>query len=115
MWNLKSKLRRQGAPLTVDHVIFTHILTQCPSYSSLRERIKAEYEIKCYQATPQLDFQDILSDNETFCQFILDPTSFNLKSRIHINDPIQSELLQISRDFCYAVYAARNVILKTKS
>ena len=51
------------------------------------------------------------NDNDTFCQFILDPASFNLEKRIHMDDPILGSVFELSRDYCYAINAARQNIL----
>ena len=50
-------------------------------------------------------------DKNTFCQFVLDPASFNLKQRIHLSDPILGALFELSRDYCFAVNAERQKIL----
>ena len=90
----------------------SHILTSCSAYTDLRKRIIKEYDEICASTMSNIMFQDIKRDKESLCQFILDATSFNLKSRIHINDPVHMELLKLSRDFCFSVNAER---MKSKS
>ena len=63
----------------------------------------------------KIDFDKIYNDDELFCQFVLDPASFNLKARIHMNDPILDQMFRISRDYCFAVNATRMKMLKTES
>ena len=53
--------------------------------------------------------------NSTFCQFILDPSSFNIKEKVHLNDPIMGSLFKLSRDYCYVVNSARKKILKERA
>ena len=55
-----------------------HILTSCVSYCDIRTRIKSEFEEACTLAKSDISFEKICSENSTFCQFILDPASFNL-------------------------------------
>ena len=61
----------------------------------------------------KLDFDPIYNDDEMFCQFVLDPSSFNLKRRIHMNNPILEQMFCLSRDYCFAVNSARMKILTT--
>ena len=92
-----------------------HILTSCVAYSHIRDRMVGEYQQICNSSKSDLSFQQIYSDKENFCQFILDPASFNLTTRIHVNDPVLLPLFRLSRDYCYAVNAARMKILKNKA
>ena len=52
-----------------------------------------------------------LSDDDSFCQFVLDPASFNLKQRIRMDDLVLGSLFELSRDYCYAVHATRQKIM----
>ena len=88
-----------------------HILAICSAYSEIRNRMIQEYMILCSLAKTNVFWQDIISDNSTFCQFILDPASFNLIHRIHPSDPILGALYELSRDFCFALNAERQKIL----
>ena len=91
-----------------------HILASCAAYTDIRERFTTQYNTLCDNARSPLYFQEICNNTESFCQFILDPGSFNLPNRIHINDPILGSLFQLSRDYCYAVNSARMKILTEK-
>ena len=88
-----------------------HMLTKCGAYRDIRSRIEDEYLFLCTLSKSKISWQLIISDDDTFCQFVLDPTSFNLKHRIHVNDPILGSLFELSRDYCYAVNSARQKIL----
>ena len=91
-----------------------HILTRCSAYSGIRTRIIIEYENLCNQSESNISFQSIVSEDQTFCQFVLDPSSFNLDPRIHLSDPILGPLFKLSRDYCFAVNSTRKKILMTK-
>ena len=89
-----------------------HILTNCGAYSDIRNRMISEYKEISKKIKSDLQFEEILKTEKTFCQFILDPASFNLKFRVHMSDPILSTLFSISRDFCFSVNNRRLNILK---
>ena len=91
-----------------------HILTICEAYSDLRNRILAEYKETCELSKSKISFSDICSDDESLSQFILDPSSLNLRVRVPLSDPILVKLFQISRDYCHAINAARTKILTRK-
>ena len=84
-----------------------HILTECLAYQEVRERIFPDISKVCKMTKSKFSFEDILRNNQTLCQFLLDPTSFNLEKRIHIDDPALPALLKLSRDYCYAVNSIR--------
>ena len=90
----------------------SHILYACVAYSELRNRIIGEYQTLCNQTMIPIQFNQFCNDSETFCQFVLDPTSCNLTHRVHIDDPVLGRLFKLSRDFCYAVNSARMKILQ---
>ena len=54
-------------------------------------------------------------NNKEFTQFLLDPSSMNLRKRVNINDSALPQLFKISRDFCYAIDQARAKLVKPKS
>ena len=91
-----------------------HILTICSVYSDIRERLIEKYSFLCLQSKSQVDFSEILFDPETLCQFILDPTSINLKRRINPNDALIESFFQLSRDVCSSINIRRLKLLKTK-
>ena len=82
-------------------------MAQCPAYKSTREKILQEFEEICSVIKSYFNFKNIKSDPETLTQFLLDPTSFNLKTRVHISDPVVPELFKLSRDYCYAIHSER--------
>ena len=89
-----------------------HIITQCVAYSDIRERILQEFKHLCEQSKSKPNFDNIQKDESTQCQFILDPTSLNLESRICPNDPKIDGFFELSRDICYSIHTRRMKILK---
>ena len=73
-----------------------------------------EYQNLCNQSKSKILLQNISSENVTLCQFILDPASFNLVNRIHMNDPILGPLFKLSCDYCNAVNSERMKIIRRK-
>ena len=62
----------------------------------------------------KVDFEEIRKNEESLTQFILDSSSFNLKTHVHANDPALSDSFRISRDYCYAVNSMRMNKLNAK-
>ena len=85
------------------------------AYSYIRDRMVGEYQQIWNSSKSDLSFQQIHSDKENFCEFIRDPASFNLTTRIHLNDPVLLPLFRLSHDYCYAVNAEKMKILINKA
>ena len=68
----------------------------------------------CKKSQSNIDFQDTSSEVNTFTQFILDPSSFNLNVRINMSDPILPSIFKLSRDYCNAIHTKRMIILKAR-
>ena len=90
------------------------ILTFCSSYSDIRIRILEEYSYLCLQNSSDINFSELISDSKTLCQFILDPSSFNLTKRIYLNDPLLGSFFQVSRDLCFSNNERRIKLIKEK-
>ena len=84
-----------------------HIVAICPAYNITRNKIIEEMSELCLVARSELNFQEILNNPNTLTQFILDPTSFNLKLRVNISDPIVTPLFNLSRDLCNCIHSER--------
>ena len=84
-----------------------HIVAICPAYNIIRNKIIEEMSELCLVARSKLNLQEILCDPNTLTQVILDPTSFNLKSRVDIGDPIVTPLFNLSRDLCNCINIER--------
>ena len=80
-----------------------HILTECDSYLGIRERMMPEFSHVCKTSKSKVNFDEIYMENKTLCQFILDPSSFNLEKRVHMSDPALDHLFRICRDYWYAI------------
>ena len=79
----------------------SHIIGSCQQLD--RKQFFKEFQTLCSLSQNKINFDDMLSNEETLTQFILDPCSFNLKIRIHIDDPVKISLLKLSRDFCFSL------------
>ena len=90
-----------------------HILTSCVKYDDIRERIFPEYDEILKRSRTTLKLRNFEHNNETLYQFILDPTSMNLKYRIPDNDPTLIEIFKVSLDLCFAISKVRTSILNT--
>ena len=89
-----------------------HILTTCEAYSEIRKRILIEISTLCKQTKNNINFDKIFEDKNKLCQFILDPTSMNLNSRVNFNDPLMPDFFRISHDMCHSIHTKRMNILK---
>ena len=92
----------------------SHIVANCSHFEDIRSRIFAEYENLLRKSGNNLNFSNYLIDDKTTTQFILDPTSFNLRLRINICDPIVPEVFKLSRDLCCAINKKRTKSLQSK-
>ena len=84
-----------------------HILAICPAYEIKRTKMLQEMAKVCSKST--FDIEDIFSEDnpEYLTQFLLDPTSINLRKRVNISDPIVPDLYSISRDLCNHIHSER--------
>ena len=87
-----------------------HLISQCSKFEDLRKRIKSSIETVCNNAKLKIEIETF-SNNE-FTQFILDPSSLNLKKRVNISHPALPELFKLSRDYCYAIDRTRTQHIK---
>ena len=81
----------------------SHVLTSCFKLSETRSRILREFSSLCSVTKSQIDFEYISSDKEILSQFLIDPCSFNLTQRVHIDDPAVDQFYRLSRDLCFAL------------
>ena len=83
-------------------------LISCPS--ALHTKQSGTKCFKNFQKSAcshKLVFENIRTDSKTLTQFILDPTSFNLKERVHVSDPVVPAIFKLSRDYCMAIHTER--------
>ena len=91
-----------------------HILIICTAYSDIRKRMIPEYQNLCLKTRIPLDFEAISSQDQKLCQFLLDPSSFNLKVRVGLSVPILGDFFKLSRDYCNAINMKRMKILRAE-
>ena len=96
-----------GADETVSHVVAT-----CQGTANVRNRILPEYENLCKLTKHNINFEDIRKNEENLCQFILDPTSLYLPTRLSVQDPLVSEIFKRSRELCFIIDKTRLALLK---
>ena len=53
-----------------------------------------EFSEVCKTSKSEVNIEEILQNNQTPCQFILDPTNFNLQKQVHMNDPAKQRLFR---------------------
>ena len=89
-----------------------HILAICETYTEIRKRMLPGFQQLCQQSQSNIEFEELSNQVNTLTQFILDPSSFNLKVRINMSDPILPSIFRLSRDYCNAIHTKRMTILK---
>ena len=90
-----------------------HIITECKAYKDVRIRILLQIEIVCTRAQSNINFRNILTNNNQLTQFILDCTSLNLSERINECDAICPIVFNLARDLCYSIMKKRNEFIKS--
>ena len=90
----------------------THLVSSCPIFADIREKILIEIEEKLQDSKNCLKISTLLKSEKTLTQFILDPTSMNLDVRVHMTDPIVNDLFKLSRDLCYSINKRRMKLLQ---
>ena len=96
-------------------VTISHILTLCCAYNDVRETKLEELKHLCKMLKNKIEFSKLLEDKNMLCQFLLDPTSLNLKTRVNNCDPNLNNIFKISRSLCHSINTARLKILKSMS
>ena len=69
--------------------------------SAERDRLLIEYSQLCKKTMNHIEFDEILKNKDSLCQFILDPLSLNLQTRVSLSDPLVPDFYKLSRDFCH--------------
>ena len=109
----------QGSPICkichLENESVSHIVATCSAYEVIRTKIIQELGQLCLLSKSPIIFEDLKKDPNKLTQFILDPTSFNLETRINISDPTITEIFRLSRDLCQSIHTERIQILKQLS
>ena len=79
--------------------------------SAERKRMLFEFSELCKSTKNKIDFQSIMNDEEVLCQFILDPLSLNLKTRVSQSDPLVSEFVKLAGGYCHIIDKTRLQLL----
>ena len=90
-----------------------HLISKCDGLTDIRHRITDSMSSICKNAGLDIDLKSL--SNSQLTQWILDPTSMNLKQRLNINHPITTTLFQVSRDFCFSIDRNRTYKLSKQS
>ena len=93
----------------------SHVVGGCLATADTRGRILREMPSLMTQSQQSVKIDFTNSNEELITQFILDPSSLNLTSRININDPILPEMFRLSRDICTAIDKQRREMLNCLS
>ena len=89
-----------------------HIISSCSAYDNIRSRIFPEYDTILKHSISKLKLDDYACSNYTLCQFILDPTSLNLKYRMKEDDETLEDIFKLSRDLCFSISNERGKYLQ---
>ena len=104
-----------GSPLCrlckndTDPETLEHLIAKCEELSDIKSRITNSMTSICQEAGVNINLSLLSSSQLT--QFILDPSSMNLKHRVDIRHPILPSLFQLSRDYCFAIDKRRTASL----
>ena len=90
----------------------THVISTCQALREQRDKVLEEYRTLCKLTKNKIDFEEIEKSDEELCQFILDPTSLNLQIRVSLQDPLLTDFVKLSRDFCFIIDKTRVGLLK---
>ena len=97
----------------------SHIVVTCPLYSEVRFKILEQFSGVLSESQNCLTLEDFSSSETLLTQLILDPSSMNLSTRVHLLDPILPKLFSLARDLCFAISKKRanllNEMLKKSS
>ena len=89
-----------------------HVISSCSALRLQREKVLEEFWKLCKSTKNQIDFSEVMKNEEKLCQFILDPTSLNLPNRVSPNDPLLTQFFQLSRDFCFIIDKKRVELIR---
>ena len=93
----------------------SHIIATCSRLESERNVFLSDFGKLCALTKSNINLDNLKNNEEDLCQFILDPSSLNLSSRVNIQDPIISEFFRLSRDTCYILDKTRTRLLNDLS
>ena len=119
-YSIRARQSNSGSPLCricnlEEDETICHIVSRCYAFQEIRTRFIHEYTQLCMQTKNKIDFIPIMKEDDRFCQFVLDPTSLNLSTRVNISDPLVPHFFQLSRLYCYNLDKRRLQLLQEQS
>ena len=106
-YGMKYEQTGQGSPrcriFEYEYESDSHILGSCPKFSEIRRKILKEFGEILQKSKNGLKLEDFSDCEKALTQLVLDPSSMNLETRVHLSDPILPELFNVSRDLCAAL------------
>ena len=103
----RCRICETGSDETVSHVIST-----CQGLTVEREKILTDISKLCSLTKNKINFEEFKESEDKLCQFILDPTSLNLPTRVSLQDPLVPEFYKLSRDLCHVLDNTRIRLLR---
>ena len=89
-----------------------HVVIICQGMADERKRLLEQFQELCKATKNEICFQELSKSDEQLCQFILEPTSLNLHTRVSMYDPVAPEFYKLSRDFCHIIDKKRIHLIK---
>ena len=89
-----------------------HVIAACSGMASVSKKLLEELRQLCLQTRNKINLSEISEDEKNLCQFILDPSSLNLKTRVSLSDPAIHTLFKFSREYCYTIDKTRIGLLQ---
>ena len=85
----------------------SHVISTCQAMAVEREKLLVELKDMCCKTKNQINFTELSTNEETLCQFILDPTSLNLPVRVSLSDPLMPDFYKFCRNYCFKLDKTR--------
>ena len=89
-----------------DETIF-HVIIECESLDHSRNTILEDFKYLCTMTKNNITYNNLKENPKILCQFLLDPASMNLPTRVSMSDPILPAMYRLSRDLCYQLDKSR--------
>ena len=87
-------------------------MVACPGMANVRQKLLEELRQLCSHTRNNINLDELAQDEKNLCQFILDPSSLNLETRVSLSDPSIHALFKFSREYCYIIDKTRIGLLQ---
>ena len=94
---------------------YIHLLVQCYSLKTIRDTFLSDLSLLCKKTRNNIELNEFIFCDKTMTQFIIDPSSFNLINRIHMDDPCLPEAFKLCRNYCFLIDKNRRKILNQQA